>query len=146
MEPGELRRYQLIATAVFIVVSGGWAIQRTLSIDPVSADGRKCVIPSSDPEEYEKFNGAGANLYAQFLPDARTCDKSSLQAIVDMRLHPVARILGALSPSVVLAPVAYYMAGRLRRRYAARFKVCKHCAETIKSAAKVCRYCGREVA
>ena len=31
------------------------------------------------------------------------------------------------------------------RRYNARFKICEHCAERIKAAAKVCRYCGRDV-
>jgi hypothetical protein len=70
---------------------------------------------------------------------------------VQLREHPFASILGALLPTIVLAPVVYFWSrrllrwsGRLRRRYDAQFKICEHCAEKIKSAAKVCRYCGRD--
>ena len=38
------------------------------------------------------------------------------------------------------------MFGWILRRNAARFKAWEYFAETIKSEAKVCRYCGREVA
>jgi hypothetical protein len=37
------------------------------------------------------------------------------------------------------------MFGRIFGQITARFKVCEHCAENIKLAAKVCRYCGRDV-
>lgn len=62
---------------------------------------------------------------------------------IDLAYHPIAFILGTLAPAVfILGPFAYWMFGRILRR----FKVCEHCAETIKSNAKVCRYCGRDVA
>jgi hypothetical protein len=68
------------------------------------------------------------------------------QARVDLLYHPIARILGALAPAVILTPFVYWMFGWIIRRHLARYKVCEHCAETIKSDAKICRYCGREVA
>jgi hypothetical protein len=40
-----------------------------------------------------------------------------------------------------LAIVIYFLAKYLWGDY----KACPHCAEKIKGAAKVCRYCGREV-
>jgi hypothetical protein len=67
------------------------------------------------------------------------------QGQIDLYYHPVARVAGSLIPTIILAPVAYWMFGKLLRRGAARYKVCEFCAETIKSEAKVCRYCGREV-
>jgi hypothetical protein len=68
------------------------------------------------------------------------------QLVADLNTHPVASILGALLPAVILSPLIYWMVGRSLRRNAARFKVCEHCAEKIKSAANVCRYCGRDIA
>ena len=68
------------------------------------------------------------------------------QARVDLAYHPIASILGALIGTVILAPFVYWMLGWILRRSAARFKICEYCAETIKSDAKVCRYCGRDVA
>lgn len=44
--------------------------------------------------------------------------------------------LGGLIPLAVLTT----------RPIAVHFKICEHCAETIKSGAKICRYCGRDVA
>jgi MFS family permease len=60
--------------------------------------------------------------------------------------HPIASVVGTLLPIVIGAPFGYWMFGRIFRRIAARYKVCEHCAETIKSDANVCRYCGRDVA
>lgn len=69
------------------------------------------------------------------------------QAMIDLHFHPIASILGALLPTVIISvPFVYWIFGRIMRRMAARFKICEHCAETIKSDAKVCHYCGREVA
>jgi hypothetical protein len=68
------------------------------------------------------------------------------QAMIDLNYHPVASILGALVPAIILAPFVYWIFGRTFRRMAARYKVCEHCAETINSDTKICRYCGREVA
>jgi uncharacterized protein len=68
------------------------------------------------------------------------------QAMVNFQHHPIASISGALLPAIMLSPLAYWMFGWILRRNAARFKICEHCAETIKAEAKVCRYCGRDVA
>src|SRR5260221_1752614 len=68
------------------------------------------------------------------------------QAMMNVHYHPIASIFGALLPAVILSPLAYWMFGWILRRIAARSKVCEHCAETIKSDARVCRYCGQEVA
>jgi hypothetical protein len=67
------------------------------------------------------------------------------QAMVNFQYHPIAVISGALAPVVILAPFTYWMFGWILRRNAARFKICEHCAETIKAEAKVCRFCGRDV-
>jgi hypothetical protein len=68
------------------------------------------------------------------------------QAMVNFQHHPIAVILGALAPSIIFTPIGYLMFGWVLRRNAARFKICEHCAEAIKAEAKVCRYCGRDVA
>jgi TPR repeat protein len=66
-------------------------------------------------------------------------------AMAVLHFHPIASLFGALLPAVISVPLVYWMFGRIFRRIAARYKVCEHCAETIKSDAKVCRYCGRDV-
>jgi len=68
------------------------------------------------------------------------------QAAIDLQVHPIATIIGSLLPVIICTPFAYLLFGWVLRRKAARFKVCEHCAETIKSDAKVCRYCGRDAA
>jgi hypothetical protein len=68
------------------------------------------------------------------------------QALADLTYHPIASALGALAPSVVLSPLAYWWSGVVIRRYARRFKICEHCASSIKADARVCRHCGRDVA
>jgi TPR repeat protein len=68
------------------------------------------------------------------------------QVMVNLKYHPIASVLGGLAPVVILAPFTYWMFGRILRRNAARFKICEQCAETVKAEAKVCRYCGRDVA
>jgi TPR repeat protein len=68
------------------------------------------------------------------------------QAMVNFQYHPIASVSGALLPALIFSPLVYWMFGWILRRNAARFKKCEHCAETIKAAAKVCRYCGRNVA
>jgi Sel1 repeat len=68
------------------------------------------------------------------------------QAMVNFQYHPIASIFGAVLPAVILSPLVYWMFGWILRRSAVRFKVCEHCAETIKAEAKACRYCGRDVA
>jgi hypothetical protein len=45
--------------------------------------------------------------------------------------------------TVVLGSIA--LGDSLSRRYSARFKLCEHCSARIKSTAKVCRYCGRDL-
>jgi TPR repeat protein len=69
-----------------------------------------------------------------------------LQLVANLNAHPIASVLGALLPAIMFSPLVYWMFGWILRRNAARFKVCEHCAERIKSDAKVCRYCGRDVA
>lgn len=152
MEQSRFPRAQIILVAAWLAVSGGLAIQRTLSVDPELAGGRKCVIIGKIGPDYFKLNGLPENanpfdLFAEGSPNYNPngeCNKSSVQAIIDLRLHPVASILGSLVPTIVIAPVIYFLVGWLWRRYNARFKICEYCAERIKSAAKVCRYCGRE--
>jgi uncharacterized protein len=68
------------------------------------------------------------------------------QLVANLNAHPIASVSGALLPAVMFSPLVYWMFGWILRRNAARFKNCEHCAETIKAAAKVCRYCGRDVA
>jgi hypothetical protein len=68
------------------------------------------------------------------------------QLVANLNAHPVSSVSGALLPAVIFSPLVYWMFGWIFRRNAARFKICEHCAETIKSEAKVCRYCGRDVA
>jgi hypothetical protein len=140
-------RYQIIFVAAWLVLSSGMTIQRTLSVDPELADGHKCIILTTDTEQLLKLNGLPKNadpfeLLASATPITE-CSKASLQAIIDLRLHLVASIAGSLVPTIILAPVIYLLVDWLCRRYNARFKICEHCAERIKSAAKVCRYCGR---
>lgn len=67
------------------------------------------------------------------------------EAQISLSIHPVASIAGALLPTLIIVPIAYWMFGRISRRIAARYKVCEFCAETIKAPAKVCPYCGRDV-
>ncbi|MGB6539113.1 MAG: hypothetical protein WBF58_24485 [Xanthobacteraceae bacterium] len=153
MESSKVRRYQIILVAAWLAVSGGLAIQRTLSVDPELAGGRKCVIISKVGPDYFKLNGLpeNANPFDLFVPGNPNynpngeCNKASLQAIIDLRLHPMASILGSLVPTVALAAVIYFLIGWLLYRYNARFKICEHCAQRIRSAAKVCRYCGRDI-
>ncbi|HLL75568.1 MAG TPA: hypothetical protein VK421_09920 [Pyrinomonadaceae bacterium] len=38
-----------------------------------------------------------------------------------------------------------WVLGKLFRPVAGGTKICRHCAETIKAAAVVCRFCGRDV-
>jgi hypothetical protein len=52
-----------------------------------------------------------------FYPDAH-----DVQAIVDVRTHPLASALGALLPSIILAPFAYWIFGFVLRRIAGRSK------------------------
>jgi hypothetical protein len=68
------------------------------------------------------------------------------QAMINFQYHPIESIVGSLLPAVILSPIGYWVFGLILRRRAAHFKVCEHCAETIKAAAKVCRYCDRDVA
>lgn len=72
-----------------------------------------------------------------------------LQGRLDLYYHPIASILGSLLPTIIIAPLAYWVFGRISRRvaahYATLYKVCEHCAETIKLQAKVCRFCGRDL-
>ena len=50
----------------------------------------------------------------------RTLNPQSFQASIDLNEHPIASIIGALIPTVVLAPLAYWMFGPTARRIAAR--------------------------
>ena len=150
-----LNAIQLAAMSLWLLASGGAAIYRTLSIDPVDRDGHKCVIVadelpnSTDLKNVNDF--VGVNIF-DLMAEGKTCGRPSAQAIADLRLHPLASVLGALMPSIVLAPLAYWGSGVILRRrqtrtaqYNAQFKVCQYCAEKIKAEAKVCRFCGREV-
>ncbi|MGH6848159.1 MAG: hypothetical protein ACREC0_12210 [Methylocella sp.] len=158
----KFKHAQFAMMALWIVISGGMAVYRTLSIDPVGVDGHKCIFPYYigkvfiSKEDDEKLNAEihvpGVDPFDR-IANGKICDQSSAQAILDLRLHPVASILGSLFPTAILAPIAYWLSGFGLRRYGARmarakgrFKVCEFCAETIKSEAKVCRYCGRDVA
>jgi len=67
------------------------------------------------------------------------------QSQEELLYHPIASIVGSLIPTIIAVPMIYWMTGRIYRRIAARYKVCQYCAETIKSAAIVCLYCGRDV-
>jgi hypothetical protein len=148
----EFSRSQIILVVAWLSVSGGLAIQRTLSGDPELAGGRKFIIIENGVDFFKINNlPEKANPFEIYDPASPyynpngECSKASLQAIIDLRLHPAATMLGSLVPTVVLAPAVYFLVGWFGRRYRAQFKVCEHCAERIKSAAKVCRYCGREV-
>src|SRR5712691_7057430 len=104
MKPEATKRLQIMLTALFVLVSGGFAVHGVLNLPP-----------------------------------------DDIQRIVNFHYHPIASIAGALTPTIILMPFVYWMFGRICRRIAGRFIVCEHCAETIKSEAKVCRYCGRDV-
>jgi hypothetical protein len=127
----------VIAGACFLGVCS-FDLYRIAHIDPVIEMGRlpsrKCVLPSDPDHSTEVW------LFR--------CDPSSIQEIMDWRFHPIAYVTGTLLPAIIVTPTAYWLTGVLiRRRLRAkkRFKTCEFCAERIKSEAKVCRYCGRDV-
>lgn len=166
----KLNRYQLTATALWIFISGGMAIYRTLQMDPIGQDGHKCIFPDSIGQrvitlEEDKKPNPEINFAAGVDPifvkvDAnpfgdKDCSSSStlaLYMIYTLRLHPIAGLSGSLLPTIALAPFAYFWSGSIIQRITARanaakskFKTCEFCAEQIKAEAKVCRYCGRDV-
>jgi hypothetical protein len=129
----------VVAGACFLGVCS-FDLYRIAHLDPVIELGRlpsrKCILPG-DPE-YSTPSG----YYFR-------CDPSSIQEMADWRHHPIAYVVGTLFPTIILTPAAYWLTGFLiRRRLKAkkRFKVCEFCTERIKSEAKVCRYCGRDIA
>ena len=159
---GRFMRAQLAIMAIWIVLSGGAAVYRVLSIDPIGVSGHRCVMSyyigkvQISREDQKKANpdldAPRVNPFERIEKDG-ICDEASAQSILDLRLHPAATILGSLAPTVVLLPLVYWLSGFSLRRYAARtaliksrFKVCEFCAEEIRSEAKVCRFCGRDVA
>ncbi|HUN95780.1 MAG TPA: hypothetical protein VMU69_06020 [Bradyrhizobium sp.] len=148
-----IRRYQIALAVIWLAASGGMAMERTLAVDPVLQDGRKCVALGKGGPDFSKLNDIPetTNPFELFVPGSPyynpngQCDRASLQAIIDLRRHPIPTVLGSLVPTLIAAPGIYLFVGWLGRRYNAQFKVCEHCAERIKPAAKICRYCGREV-
>jgi hypothetical protein len=58
------------------------------------------------------------SIYTSLNPDPR-----DLQAVADVRYHPLASALGALTPSIVLAPIVYWMFGLALRQTFRRFVV-----------------------
>ncbi len=88
--------------------------------------------------------GGGFAVHGALHPSRSNYDY--LQLVANLNAHPIASVLGALLPAILFSPLVYWMSGWVLRRNAAHFKVCEHCAETIKAQAKVCRYCGRDVA
>jgi len=153
---------RIIAAVLFFLVSGSVTLIHTLSIDPYSMDSDRCVNSTYYKREHvyvgnetsrkdDPFAGLDADGFGPRV-DAYVCDSWRFQEIIDLRSHPVASVLGSLVPTILLVPVAFFLSGFVIRRFQARaalargrFKQCEFCAERIKSEAKVCRYCKRDV-
>ncbi|HVG28134.1 MAG TPA: zinc ribbon domain-containing protein [Pyrinomonadaceae bacterium] len=66
-------------------------------------------------------------------------------------LNPVGFSIGVLELLIILvfiavvALIVWLVVWLVKRSGAGGSKKCPHCAETIKVAARVCRFCGREV-
>ena len=159
MKPAQ--RFQLAVAALFFLGEGVFALHRLSEVDPVNAEGRKCVFPNYVGNNFisreddlvlnVKLHKPGVDPFRE-MQISGICGQVSAQAILDLRLHPVATVLGTLLPAIILAPAAYWVSDFGFRRYQARllaarsrFKACGFCAERIKAEAKVCRYCGRDV-
>jgi hypothetical protein len=149
---------QIGAAALFLVIGGSVALSRVLGTDPVGPDGHKCIFPYyigdvRIPENEDAIlNAEVYQTWGVRSAAEKFCAQASAQAIADLRLHPFATVFGALFPTLILTPVAYWLSGFGIRRYQARalvargrYKICEFCAERIKAEAKVCRYCGRDV-
>ena len=159
------KRAEIAATALWIIVFGGFAVYRNWAIDPFGIDSSRCIAAylynrdHANKEDDSSVNAEakidnddpfGAILGYRRI-DPLVCGADRVQAILDLRLHPVASILGSLLPAIILSPAVFFLSGYGLRRYQARtraakrkFKICEFCAEQIKAEAKVCRYCGRE--
>ncbi len=58
------------------------------------------------------------SIYTSLNPDPR-----DQQAVMDVRYHPIATVLGALAPSIILAPLVYWVFGLALRQTFRRFIV-----------------------
>lgn len=104
-----------------------------------------------NPEVLKRFQILATLLVVLFsgwlaVQSASNPASSDLQARIDFQYHPIARLVGALIPVIICAPFVYWILGRICRRIEAHFTVCEYCAEIINADAKMCRYCGRDIA
>jgi len=141
------RHYQIIGTALVAFASGSAAVYNTLTVDSVGKDGHRCLLLSETGGTPVSSYTSGADPFER-IARGEMCDQLKVQAIYDLRIHPIASIAGCLFPTVIMIPAFYWLFGWSIRRYEKRrhrFKKCEFCAERIMSEAKVCRFCGRDV-
>lgn len=97
------------------------------------------------PEEIRRYQIVGTILFvfvSAWFAIHQTLDPISSdrqRLLVNLEYHPIASFAGALFTTIILAPFAYWMFGRILRRRTAASKLTEHPTETVQSVAGIIR-------